>query len=101
MDVLYVDGHVADAQHDEPTICFDAKMTSLSELVIKSQQAIAGCVEMARVLKNMEANQVAAKERLQEHFSVFKRLIDVARGEWRVHREANPSIDVVSSHKFR
>lgn len=62
VDVLDVHGDVAYAQHDKTTISFDAEMATLSELVIETKQAVAGRIKMARILENVEANQITAQE---------------------------------------
>ena len=77
MDVLNVDGYVGDAHHDKTAVRLYAEMSALPELVIQAEQAIARGIKMARILKNVETDQIAAKERLEDHFAVLKHFVNV------------------------
>ena len=56
VDVLNVDSDVTDSEHDCPTEILDAQLTALFEFVVQAEQPVASCVEMARILENVEAD---------------------------------------------
>lgn len=60
MNVVNVNSDMTDPEHDSAAEVLYAELATLHELVIEPQQPIASRVEMPGVLKNVEADQVAA-----------------------------------------
>lgn len=58
--ILYVHSHVRNPQRDRPSIGFNVYSASSFELMLEAHDALAPCVEIAGVFKNMESNQITA-----------------------------------------
>lgn len=61
-NVLLLDANVWYAQHHIATEALNREEAAFLELVIQTQNASAGCIEVACVLKQMEADKIAKQQ---------------------------------------
>jgi len=77
LDVFAVDADVRNSQRHRSTVALDLNVASFLVLVVQVEQPATCSIEMSGILKDMEADEVAADERLQDLISVGEHFVDV------------------------
>lgn len=80
---------MTDPDHDVLAVVIDAEVAAAAEFVFEAHEAVASHEEVARVLEQVEADEVAVEQRGEQLVAVLEHAEDATRGEGRVEEETD------------
>ncbi len=80
---------MTDPDHDVLAVVIDAEVAAAAEFVFEAHEAVARHEEVARILEQVEADEVAVEQRGEQLVAVLEHAEDATRGEGRVEEETD------------